>query len=117
MVIQILEGENSAVSWLYDRIARDPRHAPVVKLLDRPIAKRDFAGWPMRLITIDDLAKRERWTVLNALESADLSDVLAAVKLPTDALVACPWAITEGVFRARYSSPVTPHAGETVEVA
>ncbi len=45
--IQVLEGEEVAVRSLYDAIVRDPRHRAILKLVDKPIAQRTFAGWSM----------------------------------------------------------------------
>jgi hypothetical protein len=46
---QVLEGEPGAVSTLYEKIERDPRHTHVVKLIREPIEKRDFPDWSMGL--------------------------------------------------------------------
>jgi hypothetical protein len=45
--MQTLEGGRSAVSQLYNRIARDPRHRDVVLLHYQEIQERRFAGWAM----------------------------------------------------------------------
>jgi hypothetical protein len=45
--LQLLEGEQSAVDELYDRISKDPRHFHVVKLLKEHIDERSFADWSM----------------------------------------------------------------------
>lgn len=44
---QVLEGPPETVRTLYERIERDPGHAPVVKLIDEPISERAFADWQM----------------------------------------------------------------------
>jgi len=46
---QILEGELDAVTPLYAKIARDPRHRRIVKLIQEPIEHRDFQDWSMGL--------------------------------------------------------------------
>ena len=46
---QILEGDPQAVDQLYSKIARDPRHRRVVKLIEEPIRERDFQDWSMGL--------------------------------------------------------------------
>lgn len=55
---QLVEGAPDAVTSLYDAIARDKRHKRVVKLIEEPIEKRDFADWSMGLAraTTKDLA-------------------------------------------------------------
>jgi hypothetical protein len=45
--LQVIEGEEKAVTTLYQRIARDYRHKQVVKLADNPIQQRRFAQWAM----------------------------------------------------------------------
>jgi hypothetical protein len=45
--MQIIEGEETVIKDLYERIARDPRHQNVFKLADKPIAGRRFAEWSM----------------------------------------------------------------------
>lgn len=42
---QILEGPPQTVDALYERIARDTRHAEVAKLIREPIARRSFEEW------------------------------------------------------------------------
>jgi hypothetical protein len=46
--LQVIEGPQSEVNALYQRIERDPRHRNV-RLLDfGPLARRRFDGWAMR---------------------------------------------------------------------
>lgn len=45
--MQVIEGEETAVTELYGRIARDPRHQSVFKLADKAIAERSFESWSM----------------------------------------------------------------------
>lgn len=45
--MQVIEGEEAAVTELYGRIARDPRHQSVFKLADKAIADRSFDSWSM----------------------------------------------------------------------
>ncbi|SEQ38542.1 Sensors of blue-light using FAD [Solimonas aquatica] len=44
---QILEGERSQVEALFDKIATDPRHVRINKLIVERIAQRDFGEWTM----------------------------------------------------------------------
>jgi len=46
---QVLEGPIDAVASVYEKIARDKRHGRVLKLIEEPIAKPDFAEWSMGL--------------------------------------------------------------------
>lgn len=45
--MQALEGEESTVRELHDRIARDPRHSGVITLIQGPIESRSFSDWSM----------------------------------------------------------------------
>lgn len=45
--LQILEGPEPAVLAIYERIARDPRHAALVKLKAQAITQRSFSRWSM----------------------------------------------------------------------
>jgi len=45
--LQVLEGEQSDVSSIFESIQRDPRCTGIVKLLEEPIAERDFPDWQM----------------------------------------------------------------------
>jgi hypothetical protein len=52
--IQFLEGEQSAVINLYEKIKKDNRHAGFVTLMNQPIENRMFRKWYMALRNIDD---------------------------------------------------------------
>jgi hypothetical protein len=45
--MQALEGPAAEVDARFERIARDPRHAMVTKIVRLPIERRLFPGWPM----------------------------------------------------------------------
>ena len=60
---QVLEGPSDALASLLATIKNDSRHASVTKIIDEPIARRDFPDWKMgyshvsqhELVTIDGL--------------------------------------------------------------
>jgi hypothetical protein len=56
---QIVEGEADVVTALYEKIGRDKRHHRIVKLIEEPIAERDFRDWSMGLarVTSSELAR------------------------------------------------------------
>ncbi len=58
--LQVLEGEETSVRALFSKIAQDPRHHGVIKLLDRPITERVFSEWSMAFRTIADLSSEHR---------------------------------------------------------
>ncbi len=47
---QVLEGDPETVEKLYVRIAADPRHSQVTKVIQEPIAQRAFANWTMGFV-------------------------------------------------------------------
>ena len=55
---QVLEGPASRIDDLYRRIACDPRHTRVTRLVRQPITERSFRDWTMGLVeaTAADLA-------------------------------------------------------------
>jgi len=51
--LQVLEGERDAVSEVFCRIAKDPRHRRVVLLEAQPASERYFAAWTMGFAAAD----------------------------------------------------------------
>lgn len=54
--IQAIEGPAAAIDALLERIARDPRHTGMIRVMRRPIRSREFAGWSMGF---DDISNRD----------------------------------------------------------
>src|SRR5256885_13550006 len=50
--MQVLEGEETSVQTLFDKITRDPRHHHIISLLHEPIMHRQF---PESLMAFRDL--------------------------------------------------------------
>ena len=44
---QVLEGDRSTVDALFEKIASDPRHTRVTRVILEPIPERAFANWTM----------------------------------------------------------------------
>lgn len=59
-ILQILEGEKTAVYALYVKIMKDPRHTSLVTLIDEETDTRDFSGWSMGFKNLSD----EEWEQL-----------------------------------------------------
>ena len=53
--LQVLEGARDAVSSLFNRIARDDRHADVTLMTYDEIDERLFAGWSMGEVDVSGL--------------------------------------------------------------
>lgn len=54
---QVLEGPESVVVSLFDKISKDRRHRDVVRIIQEPIAQRSFGDWTMSFsnITCEEL--------------------------------------------------------------
>ncbi|GGF13678.1 BLUF domain-containing protein [Hymenobacter cavernae] len=46
-IMQVLEGTEEEVRYIFNRIAQDPRHRNVTKLADGEIQQRNFSQWSM----------------------------------------------------------------------
>jgi len=53
--LQVLEGPESALTGLYEKIQSDPRHYHVLKLMRKPIQEREFAAWSMGFKNLSDV--------------------------------------------------------------
>jgi|AMZC01.1.fsa_nt_AMZC01003299.1_3 hypothetical protein len=51
--LQVLEGDEEAVTWLYQTIERDQRHKGLILLARRKIAQREFPDWSMGFVNLD----------------------------------------------------------------
>jgi hypothetical protein len=56
---QVLEGERSTVDALFEKIAVDPRHTRVTRVILEPISERAFGSWSMGYarVTAKELAE------------------------------------------------------------
>lgn len=61
---QFLEGEESAVKRLYEKIKKDPRHSGCFITLEKPIEKRLFDKWYMALCNVDDFEGHQKEVLL-----------------------------------------------------
>jgi Sensors of blue-light using FAD len=68
---QILEGDQAAITGLYDRITRDPRHDHVTFDYLIETEGRLFPGWSMARVTDDDRADIPLARILAAVTAAD----------------------------------------------
>ncbi len=53
---QVLEGPADVIDGLYSRIAIDPRHHGVTRIIREPIARRDFSQWTMGFASMSPAA-------------------------------------------------------------
>ena len=60
---QVLEGPESAVVSLFDKISKDKRHRGIVRIIQEPIAQRSFGDWTMSYAAIT----REELGTINGL--------------------------------------------------
>ena len=80
-IMQVLEGPEKEVRYIFDRIARDSRHSHVTKLSDGPLRHRHFSQWSMgfKMVNSTDLAQLK-----GCLNPARV-DSLAGASTPEDA--------------------------------
>jgi len=85
-VMQLLEGPDEAVEKLALTIYADPRHHGIIQLLDRQIAKREFADWSMdfRNLSISKVKQLGDFMMERPIEVAVGADPLS----PMDRLLA-----------------------------
>ena len=57
--IQAIEGHESVVNRLYQKIIKDPRHSNIVLLGNQPIPERQFLNWSMGFRNINDLSTKD----------------------------------------------------------
>lgn len=58
--MQVLEGPDSRVSEIADKISGDPRHTGMLTLLRQNVEERQFASWSMAFQNIAKLSEEER---------------------------------------------------------
>lgn len=78
--LQLLEGPEDAIEAAYARIARDDRHANIVRLVDQTVSDRMFAQWEM----LHDPATSWLWSAQDiadgVLERASPEDITAVFR-------------------------------------
>lgn len=62
--VQFLEGDESIVKNLYEKIKKDDRHTGCFVLMEDSIDKRLFAQWDMALANVDDFKGQQRELLL-----------------------------------------------------
>lgn len=87
--IQLLEGRKQDVETLYNKIALDPRHFGMIRLLEDYSEKRDFPDWSMGFQRIDASLNKEieGFSFLlenNPLSSSELQELSMKVRLLLD---------------------------------
>ena len=58
--VQVLEGENKTVNFLFESIMRDRRHDHVTIMMDRPIEKRLFDSYETNSVLFGDLQGKKK---------------------------------------------------------
>jgi len=53
--MQMLEGEQSVILGLFEKIKRDRRHKDVIKILDGEIQQRNFQNWSMGFVNMNEV--------------------------------------------------------------
>ena len=84
--LQVLEGPKDTVISLYARIISDPKHRGVTTILEKPVARRNFSDWSMRLKVVPcDAVPLPAWVnfdekFLDTLPSDLDSDIFTILK-------------------------------------
>jgi len=89
-IFQAIEGDEDAVSDLFNRIERDPRHTGLRKMTVFQIEKRQFPDWSMALKRPRDLPEPYR--------ASSISDIQRALTAPDTLDLSRPLRILVGVF-------------------
>lgn len=105
---QVLEGPESAVVSLFNKISMDKRHQGIVRIIQEPIADRFFGDWTMSFsnITREELGTVpglndffEKNSVFSQLDSGRAKKLLAAFQ------------------SGRWRRKLTPHSTMALELA
>jgi Sensors of blue-light using FAD len=75
--MQVLEGEQQAVQDVYTRVARDTRHAGVLRLLREEYSQRQFPNWSMGFRHADQVPAELAANFSDLLSSAFVAPVFA----------------------------------------
>ncbi|GAB2780681.1 hypothetical protein HNQ93_001323 [Hymenobacter luteus] len=72
-IMQVLEGPEHEVEYIFSRIRLDQRHQNVLKLADGPISFRNFSQWSMGFKVVDPAAFQQLTGYRNLTSSSYLS--------------------------------------------
>jgi len=56
--LQVLEGEEEAVTTVYAKIQKDPRHQGLMVYVKQPIKERQFADWEMGFVDVQRIGAK-----------------------------------------------------------
>ncbi len=83
---QLLEGEDSAVEFIFEKIKNDPRHSNITLLMDSAAQDRLLADWSMQFFLPADFELEDRLSILDVLavkhERDSLSGILQGLRFP-----------------------------------
>lgn len=58
--LQILEGEEADVKFIFEKIKKDTRHTDIIIIFEEPTETREFDNWQMAFLNLDDeMIKKE----------------------------------------------------------
>jgi hypothetical protein len=74
--LQAIEGEESKVRDLFQRISADPRHRKITTLFDEPIQTRDFGSWSMAFHDVSQIPDAAEGfnTLMNQQDRVELAE-------------------------------------------
>jgi hypothetical protein len=96
--LQVLEGEESVVDALFQKIAKDPRHTRMMTIKRASISQRAFPGWSMGFVAPTS-------AIVKKLEGFD--GFLQSGLLPTSAAADCLCEILYGFRTGKWRQRVS----------
>ncbi len=93
-ILQVLEGEETAVKMLFEFIKNDTRHTGAMVLIERSSEKREFSKWFMGYRNVTDAGNGE---ALFKLTQESLRDILPPVPTPELAALTRTYARVSGL--------------------
>ena len=75
-ILQVLEGEQKAVTDLYQKIKKDKRHKSVLQLVQGTCNERNFTGWSMGFKVVNN----KDWSEYEGYMKLDTTGLLSLIK-------------------------------------
>jgi Sensors of blue-light using FAD len=84
--LQIIEGGDTAIEDLLERLRRDPRHSGLEVRDDRVIHERSFPDWSMELVRVRSAYLEAKETLSRQIPESVAPDVRARIDKMTEAI-------------------------------
>ncbi len=77
--MQVLEGSDTTLTALYDKITKDPRHHDTRLLYKEPAAYRTFVRWSMNMTNLEDRQADKYEELVEVIEAAKAGRKINAI--------------------------------------